>query len=386
MVNSFCPYLSTCGGCKNTSLSYADFSASKEVELKAMFKEIITDDLWKPFVKSNQLEPKFFRNKTRFGFLEVDGRVYPSRHSLNSSEANIPIEWCGLQSEECNSIINFVAEYAMSNNWSLYLDKSGGQGWLKSITIRESKSTNQFMVIILTNNEPFLDRNQFCTTITAKYPNIKSIYHTTTVGKNSENFTDRLIWGKPYIQDKIGEYTYHISPHSFFQTNDEMLVPLYDEISCLIPEGSEVIWDLYAGSASIGIYLSKKASKILCIESNEQNIKDGMLNIEYNKLQNIQMVGGLVEKACTSKFINDNFPSVVIVDPPRAGLSEKTLQLLMSIKPNRIIYTSCNPATCLKNCEILTQKIYKISSAVGVDCFPRSQHCEMVTCLDKVIK
>ena len=380
----FCPYLSTCGGCSDTPLSYPEFAQAKDLALRQLFCNLIPENIWKEFILYPNNEPIFFRNKIRFGFLDQNGRICPSRHARNSSVANIPIEGCYLQSEQCNEIINFVARFAEANKWSVYLDKSGGKGWLKSITIREGKVTNQIMVLITTNTNHFPNQEEFIASITARFPNIRSIYQTITTGKNNEDFSDLLIWGDAQIQEMISGFRYQISPHAFFQTNSQLLPTLYDEIANFVPENTKTLWDLYAGSATIGIFLSKHSERVVGIESNAQNIIDAKQNILINQTENVSIFEGQVEDVCNSQFILNYFPDVVVVDPPRAGLSSKTIQLLLSIKPKRIIYVSCNPQSCLTNLKELTKRTYSIISAQGVDCFPRSEHCEMITCLDRI--
>jgi 23S rRNA (uracil1939-C5)-methyltransferase len=151
-------------------------------------------------------------------------------------------------------------------------------------------------------------------------------------------------------------------------------------------QGTEHLWDLYAGSATIGIFLSRQASRVTSIESSSANVADAVWNLEYNGITNVTMYEGLVEQVVTSSFIREvGPPDVVVVDPPRAGLHERFRQLLPNLGAEKIIYVSCNPLTCLRDIRELERDGYRVTTAQGIDMFPHSWHCELVLTMQRVI-
>ncbi len=383
-VIPICPYFFECGGCDSQDVAYADQISFKEESLKGLFGPLGNSFPWKPFLASTEKYPKFYRNKIRFSFVEHDGVIYPSRHRKGDEKADIPVEQCFLQSEICNSLIRFTASFATTHNWSLY-NPLTGTGWLKHMLVREGKNTGEVLVCLVTDTAPIPGGTEWVSLLTKQFPNVVSVHHTTTNGKSSSELTTKKLFGTDGIREKVGDYIFFISPHAFFQTNSRMIEVLYTTIRDTVQEnGAKHVWDLYAGSSTIGIFVSQVANKVTCIESNPANISDAELNISNNSIKNVHMVGGTVEKVLTSAFIKEEgTPDLIIVDPPRAGLSEHIKQLLPNIGPHSLIYVSCNPYTCARDCQELVRKGYAIQSVRGIDMYPHTLHCEMIVELKK---
>lgn len=376
-----CPYLDQCGGCDNINTPYDQQIIEKEIGLKELFAEFLSgQSLWLPFLASPERPPIFFRNKIRFGFIQTEKGISPSRHRKGEEEADIAINRCLLHSEEANRIMLTVARFAKTHSWSLYQAKTK-KGWLKNLLIRQGKKTGEFMVSLVSNNAPIPNQEEWLQVMQITHPEIKSYYHTLTQGKNNEEFRDVHLAGTNHIHEKIGDRVYAISPHAFFQTNSQMLGTLYNTIrETAKPQVNQVIWDLYAGSASIGIYLSREAATVVSIENNPQNITDAELNIQLNQVENVRLFPDKVESILNSRFIKEEArPDIIIVDPPRAGLSSQLKQILPHLgKPQSLIYVSCNPLTLRRDCRELIIHGYQLKSLQGLDMFPHSEHCEMI--------
>ncbi|CAN5170129.1 23S rRNA (uracil(1939)-C(5))-methyltransferase RlmD [soil metagenome] len=379
-VLAICPYFSQCGGCECQDVSYKDQLNAKQQWLTDLFAPLHPREVL-PILGSGSEYPTFFRNKIRFSFIEHDGMVWPSRHPKGSSKADIPIEQCFLHSEEANRIIRATAAHATTHNWSLYNPETRS-GWLKHLLIRQGKATGELMVVAITDQSSIPGLKDWIAAITAAAP-VTSIYQGTSWGRELTSITDVHLWGETHIHEKVGDYTFAISPQAFFQTNSEMVTTLYSAVARAAGNGA-CVWDLYAGSATIGCYLSKQFGHVHSIESNESNVADGVINVELNSVTNLTQHPGLVEEVVSSAFIREHgLPDCVVVDPPRAGLHQRTRQLLGSLGLKKLVYVSCNPLTALRDITELTAAGYTLTALQPIDMFPHSWHAELVAVLTK---
>jgi 23S rRNA (uracil1939-C5)-methyltransferase len=369
-----------CGGCECQDVAYVDQLAAKARYIGELFSELHPGKV-EPIIGSSQEYPTFFRNKIRFSFIREDGIVTPSRHKRGEESAEIAADHCYLQSEEANQIIRFIAMWADTHTWTLY-DPKTEVGWLKHILIRQGKRTGEVMLGLVTDTQPIPDLAEFIEAATSKLPFLTSLYHTESWGKSLEKLTDTLLWGKPYIEEMIGEYRFAISPQAFFQTNSDMVESLYTAIKRHAGTGKN-LWDLYAGSATIGLFLSKNFEKVLSIEVNPSNILDAKVNSEFNAITNVEVIEGAVEDVLTSAFLTTrDAADCIVLDPPRAGLHQRLRTLLPHLKAKKIVYVSCNPFTCLRDCRELVRAGMRLTSVQPVDMFPHSWHCEMIAVLE----
>jgi 23S rRNA (uracil1939-C5)-methyltransferase len=366
-------------------VSYVRQLEWKEQNLKNIFSSLLGPTVtWLPILGSPDEYPVFFRNKIRFAFVEREGKIWPSRHQKGDDEADIAVRECFLQSEEANQVIRFVAEYGEKAGWTLFNSKDS-TGWLKHILIRQGKQTGEMLISLVTTAAPLEAPDVFIEAVQKELPFVCSLYQTKTQGRNNFESEDVHLWGSEAIHERIGDLLFRISPHSFFQTNSAMVETLYTAIRTIVKEKEpETVWDLYAGSASIGLFVGQDAKEVVAIEPNPQNIADAAWNIAHNQAHNVKIFEGTVEDVCSSQFLHVNArPDLVIVDPPRAGLSEKTRNLLTGLRPASLVYVSCNPATCLQDCKDLVRRGFKLSSIQGVDMFPHTIHCEMIAVFER---
>jgi 23S rRNA (uracil1939-C5)-methyltransferase len=287
-----CPFFYQCGGCETQDISYQDQVAYKSTWLQELFSPLASEVMWKDFLSSPQAFPIFFRNKIRFGFVKEEGKVFPSRHSKGSEEADIAVDTCFLQSPESVRIVQFTAKFAEDHNWTLYNPKTG-TGWLKHLLIRQGKRTGETMLSLVTDAGTIPGEKAWIQQVTSEFPSVISLYQNSSWGRSNEHLEDRHLFGKTVIHEKIGDYNFQISPQAFFQTNSSMVEILYEAIKNTIPlSKNSHIWDLYAGSATIGIYLSQLVKEVLAIESNPSNIVDAQKNLELNNVRNVRIESG----------------------------------------------------------------------------------------------
>lgn len=357
-------------------LAYADQIALKEQHLRDLFKSAITSDTSiAPFRRMPGINPLYFRNKTRFAFSKEGDRVVLSRQAGNA----IPPHPAFLTSEAATQTAAFIASYAEQAGWELF-DSQTSAGWLKHLDVRESKSSGDYMLVIVTA-EPELNDASFITSLYQRFPKLKSLHQLITSGRNNENGRYRALAGEEYIYETMGIFQFRLSPGSFFQNNTFMAEQLYNAIRASLPEHSSLIWDLYAGSATIAAWCSDKADNIWAIERNPRNCQDATWNLTHNDITNVQVIEGRVED-CLMRADPD--PEALIIDPPRSGLTRAGLTDLLKAGAPQITYASCEPQTCLRDCLTLIENGYVLSSLQGFDMFPHTTHIETIAVLNRI--
>ena len=248
------------------------------------------------------------------------------------------------------------------------------------------------MCILVNNGENLPKENELVNTIKEEFENSEELqqYELKTIIKNINNKNTNIIlgnknvvlYGDGYIYDKLGEYTFKISPMSFYQTNPIQTQILYNKaIEFANLTGNETVLDLYCGIGTIGIFASSKAKKVYGIEIVEDAIKDAKENARLNNIENIEFLCGDVEKTLEEVISRSGKPDVIFVDPPRRGLDNTTIANILKTEPVRIVYISCNPATMVRDLKMLEEK-YEVKKIQPVDMFPYTSHVECVAVLN----
>lgn len=362
-----CPYFDQCGGCEHQNISYPDQLKFKEEILKEILSKSNLSIVPDPIIPGSE-QPFFYRNSIRFFFLELpDGKITFARQHFRSDRGLIPIKSCLLQSETCNQILSDLSEYINKN---IEDKKSFWQ-----LKIREGKLTSEFMVEIITTFEE-LPQKEGIVRILKKINNIKSIYHTVAPGKSLNNMRRYLIYGSPIIHEKIGKYTFQVSPESFFQTNSLGVKTLYDTIKNFadIKMGDRVL-DLYCGTGTIGIYLSALAKDVIGVESVAEAIRDASDNAKVNKVSNINF---FYQDSAEYVSSTETAFNKIIVDPPRGGLNNKVISTISKMKFDKLIYVSCNPSTFVRDIKLFENNDIKLTKVQPVDMFPQTHHLEVL--------
>lgn len=334
-IKPICPYFDICGGCNLLHMNYDDqlkfkYNKVKDIIFKYLKENIKVNDV----IYSNQFN---YRNKASF---EVKEKLcYKMRKSTNL----VDINYCYLLDKNINDIVHVLNNLNLKN--------------INNITIRTGEE--DIMVIISGNPTQEI--------IDALKEKARSIY-----------VNDKLVYGRSNIVSKIGNYEFFVSDKSFFQINKYNVKNLYDKVLEYAElTGNENILDLYCGTGTIGIYLSKYAKSVIGIEVNEQAIFDANVNKNKNNIENISFICDTTSNI--NNIVNNDF-DVIIVDPPRSGLDKNTINFLINSKAKRIVYVSCDIMTLVRDLNILKQD-YDIREITPVDMFPNTYHVECVCVL-----
>lgn len=321
--------------------------------------------------------PYHYRNKLQYPLgIDKNNKPVMGVYAKRSHEI-IEVEKCQIQNELSEKIAKDTFEYLKSCKIPMYNEKNQ-TGTIRHIVIRIGVMTNEVMLILVVNNKDFKEEKNFTKYITSKYPEIKTIVlnynmKDTNVILGNENKT---IYGQGYIYDILGDYKFKISPLSFYQVNPIQTEVLYNKaLEYAKLTGKETILDLYCGIGTIGIFASSKAKKVFGIEIIENAVKDAKENAKINNIPNAEYFCGQVEKILPQIIKQYGIkPQVIFVDPPRKGLDSQTIETLLQLEPQKIIYISCNPATLARDLACLEQK-YKTTEITPVDMFPYTRTC-----------
>jgi 23S rRNA (uracil1939-C5)-methyltransferase len=397
----FCQHYGVCGGCKWQILPYEEQIKYKQKEVENNLRRIGKIELPEIFPIIGSAKTQFYRNKLEFTFSnkrwltqqEVEQDV--KYEQMNAVGFHIPgafdkvlaIEKCWLQDDISNRIRNAVRDYAYEHNYS-FINLRTQEGMLRNIIIRTS-STGELMVIVVckiveeSEMQLFKQLLQF---IADSFPEITSLlYIVNNKCNDTINDLDVMVFkGNDHIFEEMEGLHFKIGPKSFYQTNSEQAYNLYKvarEFAGLT--GDELVYDLYTGTGTIANFVSRRARKVIGIEYVPEAIEDAKVNAEINGIDNTLFFAGDMKDILTNDFISQHGrPDVIITDPPRAGMHQDVVDVILAAEPKRIVYVSCNPATQARDLQLLDVK-YKVKAVQPVDMFPHTHHVENVVLLEK---
>ena len=397
-VAPFCQHFGVCGGCKWQMLPYSQQLVYKQQQVVDQLSRIGQVELpeIQPIIGSPT--DRYYRNKLEFTFSTQRYRTFEEIQERSEKFAPEPalgfhapglfdkvveVHTCYLQAEPTNLLLNVLRTYTQARNLPYY-DFKVQYGWLRNVILRVA-TTGEILINLVMHHEDEAERVALLDHILANVPGITSLHYTLN-GKVNDTIHDQEVicyYGKPYIEEKLEDFRFKISPKSFFQTNTRQAEALYRvtrEFAGLT--GEETLYDLYFGTGSIGIFCSGKAKQIIGIEVVVDAIEDAKENAALNGLTNTKFYAGDVEKICTDAFFAEHGrPDVIITDPPRAGMTEKLIQQLLKMRAPRVVYVSCNPATQARDLQLL-DAAYRIVRLQPVDMFPHTHHIENVALLE----
>lgn len=370
-VQSDCKTYPKCGGCSLRHIDYKETLQIKRQKVQNLVNKMLNDKIIVDETVGMD-KPVFYRNKAIY---PISQNKMPGIFAARSHDV-IEFEECKIQTINSQKIAKFILK-----NWnnSIY-DEKTGKGLLRNIMIREGFATNEIMVVLVQNGDKKYDASN----LVKEFPNIKTV----VVNVNTKNTNvvlankNIICYGEGFIYDKLGDYTFKISPNSFYQVNPKQTEKLYNlAVEKANLKADDILCDLYCGIGTIGIFASKYVKKVYGIEIVESAVKDANENAKLNNVNNIEFILGDTEKAFDSLLKNDIKPTVVIVDPPRKGLDDTTIENLCNLKLDRVVYVSCNPATLVRDLAKM-EDIYIVKSITPVDNFCYSSHVESVAVLE----
>ncbi len=396
-VTPFCIHFGVCGGCKWQMLPYEKQLEYKEQETKDAFRRIgkLTDV--PVFTIIGAEETIHYRNKLEFTFSNKKYLPDEELKALGDDEwpggalgyhvprlydKIIDIYECWLMDDVNNAIRNCLREYAKNYNLAYY-DIKEHTGLLRNIIIRNC-TTGELMVNLVFGYDDEENRKNLCNYLLEKVPQITTLLYTINPKWNDSiyDLDPKIVSGKGYVIEKLEDFNFKISPKSFFQTNTKQAEVLYNVVKdfAALTE-NEIVYDLYCGTGSIGIFLSKYAAKIIGVDVIEEAINDAKENAELNNIHHASFYTGDVIDICNDDFFKlHGQPNLVIVDPPRAGLHAKLINKLIEIAPPKLVYVSCNVATQARDLQLLNEK-FEVEKLQPVDMFPHTHHIECVALL-----
>ena len=378
-----CSTYKRCGGCNLRHINYA-----KTLELKKNTVQNLVNKTLKEKIEVKDTigmeNPFNYRNKAQYPVgLDKQGNPVIGVFANRTHEV-IEIKECMIQNKESEKIAKYICEFAKENNISVYNEETR-KGLLRHIVIKVGIKTKEIMCVLVLNGREINNEGKLVKVLTERFPSIKTIVkninmQNTNVILGRENIN---IYGDGYIYDKLGEYTFKISPLSFYQINPIQTEKLYNlALEKAELTGREVLFDLYCGIGTIGIFMANKAKEVYGIEIVEQAIEDAKENCKINNITNAKYYAGDTEKLLTDLIENQNIiPDVVVVDPPRKGLDRTTIENIKKIEAKKVIYISCNPATLVRDLSYLEDK-YQVKEIQPVDMFPFSHHIENIAVLN----
>jgi 23S rRNA (uracil1939-C5)-methyltransferase len=305
-------------------------------------------------------------------------------HARGFFEKVVEIDTCYLQIEPTNLMRKAVVNFAIENEMPFYNIKQH-QGWLRNMFVRNT-TDGQWMVNLILGYEDTAKREALLNLLLKQFPQISTLLYTINTKRNDsmQDLVPQVFFGKGYITEMLEDFAFKISPKSFFQTNSKQAERLY-QVTRDFAEltGKEVVYDLYCGTGSIGIFCSRQAKKIVGVEFVADAIEDAKENARMNNLKDTAFFAGDVIDICDDAFFEAHGkPDVIITDPPRAGMHEKLVRKLLEMEASTIVYVSCNPATQARDLALLDEK-YKVTKIQPVDMFPHTLHIENVVQLKR---
>lgn len=392
-VAPFCEHFGVCGGCKWQMLPYEKQLLYKQNEVEQHLRRI-GKVLLPPIAPILGASPsRRYRNKLEFTFsnrryllqqeISSDG-IIPQENALGFHvpgifDKVIDINTCHLMLEPVNQIKNFIREFAYQQGYTFY-DIKQHEGWLRNLIVRICR-TGEIMVNICFGYDDASEQKILLDSLLQRVPAISSLFYTINPKWNDSiyDLQPRHYSGNSYVLETLEDFRFKIGPKSFFQTNTyqgENLYKITREFAELT--GNETVYDLYCGTGSIGIFLSRQSKRIIGVEVIEEAIADAYENAALNNISHAHFVAGDVIDVCGNAFFEQHGkPDVIITDPPRAGMHEKLTQKILEMEAPTVVYVSCNPATQARDLNILDEK-YVVMKIQPVDMFPHTQHIENV--------
>ena len=392
-VEPFCSHFGVCGGCKWQCMDYSRQLEYKQKQVTDAFDRIgkLSYEGFRSIIPSRRIVE--YRNKLEYTFSNrrwlqfIDGQPAETDPEMRGLGFHLPtmfdrvldIQKCYLQAEPSNAIRLAVNEFSRKQGYSYY-DPRNHCGLLRNLVIRTS-SRGEAMAIVVFGEEDYDSVNALMSFIQSAFPGLVSLYYIINTKKN-DTYSDLepvLFAGKPYLDEFIEDLTFRIGPLSFYQVNTEQSYELYKYVRDFAAlTGRETVYDLYTGTGTIALFLARNTARIVGVEYVEAAIRDAEANSRVNGITNATFIAGDIAKTLTHEFVAiHGKPDVIVTDPPRAGMHEKVVEQINLIKPGRLVYVSCNPATQARDLALLKDN-YEIVAVQPVDMFPHTQHVENV--------
>lgn len=377
--------LKDCGGCQIQELDYNKQLELKTNEVKQVISRIGKLENVEIHETIGMKNPCRYRNKAQFPIQNINGETAIGFYKKKSHNV-IPTDMCVIQHDINDKIIKIIKTYIQAYNVSLY-NETTHTGVLRHLVTKVGFTTNEVMVVLVANGTNLPHLNELASVLKENIPGFKTLV--LNINKAKTNVIlgkeNKVIYGNGKINDYIGDLVFEISPLSFFQVNPIQTEVLYNKaLEYAELKENDTVFDIYCGIGTISLFLAQKATKVYGIEIIEDAIKDAKINAKLNKLDNVEFYVGKAEEVVPKMYSEGKTADVVVVDPPRKGCDEKVLDTIVSMKPDRVVYVSCNPSTLARDLAYLNERGYKCVEIQPVDMFPHTMHVEAVAKLRRI--
>ena len=389
-VNPPCAIYKRCGGCKLQHASYKaqlDFKWDRVKDCVSKIGKLDPTIVKYPLGMEN---PWRYRNKVQLPIGLINGEVKIGFFAPRSHDI-IDMESCLIQDEIGDKVVKLTREWIEKFNIRPYnVDgEYDEKGIVRHIMIRRGFTTNEVMVVLVTNGEKLPHKEEFVDLMVKNIPGIKSVIQNINSKKTNVilGLESKTLWGEDTISDYIGDFRFNISPLSFFQVNPIQTEVLYGKaLEYANLTGNEEVFDAYCGTGTITLFLSQKAKKVYGVEIIPQAIDNAWINAKENKVENVEFFVGESEVVIPDLINKGVKADVVVVDPPRKGCDKKLLDAITNIDAKKIVYVSCDPSTLGRDLKVLEENGYKTLEVQPVDMFPNTAHVETVVLMSRVDK
>ena len=397
-VEPFCEHYGVCGGCKFQHIPYEEQLKYKQQQVEDALQRIAKVQL--PAINPilGSANTCFYRNKLEFTFSnkswltreqlesdeQFDDRNALGFHIPNAFDKVLDINKCWLQDDVSNQIRNYIRLHAKQQGYSFF-DLRANQGLMRTLMIRTS-STGELMLVVVFGANDQTAINEMMQSIKEAFPQITSLQYVVNL-KCNDSLNDQefvLFSGRDYIEEEMEGLKFRVGPKSFYQTNSAQAYELYKVARRMARlKGDELVYDLYTGTGTIANFVARQSRQVIGIEYVPEAIEDAKLNSRVNGIENTLFYAGDMKDILTNDFVQQHGCSdVMIIDPPRAGMHEDVVKVILNAQPKRLVYVSCNPATQARDLAMLDEK-YSVEEVQPVDMFPHTQHVENVVALQR---
>ncbi len=374
-----CPHYKKCGGCQLQNLPY---------DRQLSFKQVKAIKLLGRYHHVNEIigmeNPYHYRNKVQAAFTTKNGKILSGVYQ-SSTHNIVSVDSCMIEDKIADEIIVTVRKLLKSFKLKTF-DDNTFKGFLRHVLIKRSFSTGQVMVVLVTGTSDFPNESKFVNALLSRHGEITTVVQNinnkrTSLVLGSES---RVLYGDGYIEDELMGKRFRISPKAFYQVNPTQTEVLYGKaLEFADLKGNETVIDAYCGTGTIGILASDKAKRVIGVELNDDAVKDAKINVELNKVENIEFYQADAGEFMTDLAAEGESIDLVIMDPPRAGASLSFLRSVVTLAPKKVVYISCNPETLARDLSFLSRKGYKVRKIQPVDMFPHTEHIECVALLKR---
>lgn len=392
-VTPACEHFGVCGGCKWQHIPYESQLRYKRDQVVDALTRIAKVEIPEVNPTLGSKETFCYRNKLEYTFSckcwitfedlrsgrEIADRNALGFHIPGAFDKVLDIKKCWLQDDLSNRIRLFVRQYALAKGYEFY-DIKAQQGLMRTLMVRIA-STGEVMLIVVFARPEQEKIDDLMGAIAAEFPEITSLLYVVNQKVNDTIADQEVITycGRDYINEEMEGLQFRIGPKSFYQTNSLQAYELYKvarRMACLKPD--DLVYDLYTGTGTIANFVARQVKKVVGIEYVPEAIADAKLNSEVNGIDNTIFFAGDMKDVLTDGFIEEHGrPDVMIIDPPRAGMHEDVVNVILNARPERIVYVSCNPATQARDLALM-DSLYRVEEVQPVDMFPHTHHVENV--------